>query len=80
MKSLNNEDKFYKAYIIFLLIIYITLPILYLFKVLVMILEIMGIVEQCKCENMLEEKFYFTEKILGTSIVMIIIILIISAI
>jgi hypothetical protein len=66
-------------YIIFSLTLYITLPIVYLLKVIIFLLEIMGFVEECNCEKMEQEKFYFTEKILGASIGMIVLILLVAS-
>jgi hypothetical protein len=39
----------------------------------------MGFVEECNCEKMEQEKFYFTEKILGASIGMIVLILLVAS-
>ena len=69
----------YIRYVIFSLTLYITLPIVYLLKIVIFLLEITGFIEECNCENMEQERFYFTEKIVGTSIGMIVLILLVAS-
>lgn len=57
---------------------YTLLPPFYVLKVIAILLTALGI-GQCTCEDMVDEKFYFTEKMLISSISLILITLYVAS-
>lgn len=63
-----------------LAIFYLMLPFFYIVKAVLILLYFLKFIDdKCNCERMIEERFYFTEKIVGATIVMSILTLIVAS-